>query len=44
MGIIGAIEMSEVPFKEMEYDGIMGLGMLKMAMSDQFSYLEKVKD
>lgn len=36
--------MSEVPFKEMEYDGIMGLGMMQLALSNQYSYLEKVKD
>ena len=37
---IGAIEMSKVPFLDMEYDGILGLGLKGLSLSDNYNFLE----
>jgi hypothetical protein len=35
--------MSEVPFREMEYDGILGMGMLQLAIGERYSFIEQIK-
>ncbi len=43
ISVLGSIEMSEVPFLDMEYDGIMGLGRVGIALNQKFSFLERIK-
>ncbi len=43
LDIIGAIEMSRVPFYDMDYDGIFGLGMKGLSIKQSYSFLEQIK-
>lgn len=39
---VAAVEMSAEPFKSFGFDGIMGLGLSRLALSENFSFFEQV--
>lgn len=42
MGVVTATEMSDSPFLEFEFDGIVGLGLPSLALTPRFSYLNRL--
>lgn len=43
MHIVTAVEMSTQPFKSFAFDGILGLALSGLALSESFSYLEVIR-
>jgi len=43
MNIVTAVEMTTQPFKSFLFDGIMGLGLSKLALSDDFSFFQMIR-
>jgi hypothetical protein len=44
MNVVMAIKMSAQPFQSFNFDGIMGLGLKNLAISDEFSYFDRVAE
>jgi hypothetical protein len=44
MNVVMAIKMSSQPFQSFNFDGIMGLGLKNLAISDEFSYFDRVAE
>ena len=44
MNMVMAIKMSAQPFQSFNFDGIMGLGLKNLAISDDFSYFDRVAE
>jgi len=42
MNVVMAVKMSTQPFKSFNFDGIMGLGLSSLALSDDFSFFDLV--
>jgi len=42
MNVVMAVKMSTQPFKSFNFDGIMGLGLSSLALSDEFSFFDLV--
>jgi len=42
MSVVLAVEMSAQPFKSFKFDGIFGLGLDSLALSDQFSFFSRL--
>jgi len=40
--VVVAVEMSTQPFKSFNFDGIVGLGLSSLALSDEFSFFDRV--
>lgn len=39
LGFIEAVEMTDNPFEDLPFDGILGLGLLDLSVTDQFNLL-----
>jgi len=44
MNVVMAVKMSTQPFQSFNFDGIMGLGLKNLAISDDFSFFDRVAE
>jgi saccharopepsin len=44
MNVVMAVKMSSQPFQSFNFDGIMGLGLKNLAISDEFSFFDRVAE
>jgi len=44
MNVVVAVKMSTQPFQSFNFDGIMGLGLKNLAISDDFSFFDRVAE